>query len=172
MEKRRLAVRLLEAAIFMGMMSVVIQLSIALGIEEKSWWEISWEFIIGGGFGLIAGITFFVIFGTIGWVCGPIFGAIGLFGLMVGGALGGLGLGAVANIIRNPSDYNFNWLIILVTLLIGGIFSKYVSAIARRKIEKVEIVRKLGGGQLLQNQVELDVAQEGDSASASSPPVS
>ena len=117
-------------------MYVVLQLSIALGAEEISWWQRSWEFVTGGTLGLLAGVAFFVIFGSIGWVCGPLFGAIGLFGLAFGGALGGLGLGALAHIIRDPSRYNFSWPTIIFVLLIGGILSKLVSSRVALFIER------------------------------------
>lgn len=172
MTSRRFAVRFLETAVFMAMMYVVIQLAVACGIEEKSWLQRSWEFVVGGGFGLIAGVAFFVVFGTIGWVCGPIYGSIGLVGLMAGGALGGLGLGALVNIIRNPSHYNFNWPIIIATLVIGGILSKLLSSLVSRKIEQLSVMHTLDepdGTQLGERRAEHDAAQYGESAAAPSP---
>jgi hypothetical protein len=145
MTNRRPAVRLIEAAAFMAMMYLVVQLAVAWGIEEKSWWQRSWEFVVGGGIGLALGAVFFFVFGAIGWVCGALYGAVGLIGLMACGALGGLGLGVLANIIRNPSRYNFNWLIIYVTLLVGGLISKGISALIGRKVEQLALAATTNG---------------------------
>jgi vacuolar-type H+-ATPase subunit I/STV1 len=119
--------RLLEAALFMAIMYGVVQISIALGIEEKAWWEKTWDFITGGTIGLISGVGIAIFIGTIGWVSGPIYGSIGALGLAAGGALGGLGLGAIVNIIRDPKDYDFAWGILVPTLLLGGLAATYLS---------------------------------------------
>jgi hypothetical protein len=161
MTNRRPAVRLIEAAAFMAMMYFVVQLAVAWGIEEKSWWQRYWEFVVGGGFGLVVGAAFFVVFGAIGWVCGPISGAVGLIGLMAGGALGGLGLGALANIMRNPSRYNFNWLIICVTILVGGLVSKGLSSLIGRKVEQLALAATADGLGSTESQVEPVKQKEG-----------
>jgi hypothetical protein len=97
MTTRGVALKLLQCAVFLAVMFVAIQVAIVIGVERKSWLQLSWEFLVGG-----SGVVFFVIFGAIGWVCGALYGGLGLLSLMVGGALGGLGLGAVANIARSP----------------------------------------------------------------------
>lgn len=76
---------------------------------------------------MAAGVVFFIVFGAIGWVSGAIYGAFGLFALMVGGALGGMGLGALVHVARNPNQYVFNWPIILIGALISYIFVKLVT---------------------------------------------
>lgn len=112
-------VRLVQFIVFSIVMYATIQLAIFLGFEEKSWWQKSWEILTGGFLGASVGVLFFLVVGAVGWVSGPIFGALGLFGLMMGGALGGMGLGALANIIRNPDDYNIDIPTVLAILLLG-----------------------------------------------------
>jgi hypothetical protein len=67
--------------------------------------------VIGG----LAGLLVFLFIGTIGWVAAGVFyGALGLFSLVAGGILGGLGLGSVVDVIRNPGDYSFNLFVISI----------------------------------------------------------
>jgi hypothetical protein len=126
------AARLLRAAVFMAVMYVAIQLAIAWGVDKKSWLEMSWEYLLGGSLGAMAGLAFFLLFGAIGWVCGALYGSLGLFWLMVGGAMGGLGLGALANIVRNPQQYVFHLHIILPVLLLGLLLAKTISSVIVR----------------------------------------
>jgi hypothetical protein len=64
----------------MAIMYAAIQLAFYLGVEEKSWWQRSWEIVTGGGLGLLAGLSFFLLFGAVGWVSGVAYGALGPFG--------------------------------------------------------------------------------------------
>ena len=127
MTTRGVALKLLQCAVFLAVMFVAIQVAIVIGVERKSWLQLSWEFLVGG-----SGVVFFVIFGAIGWVCGALYGGLGLLSLMVGGALGGLGLGAVANIARNPHEYNFHWPSIIAVLVVGSFVAKFLSSMALR----------------------------------------
>ena len=120
--------RLLRAAAFMAVMCVAVQVAIAWGVDKKSWLQMSWEYLLGGSFGAMAGLAFFLVFGAIGWVCGALYGSLGLLWLMVGGAMGGLGLGALANLLRNPQQYVFHWYIILPVLLLGFMIAKFLSS--------------------------------------------
>ena len=106
MHSHKYAIRIVQAAVFMVIMYAASQLALNLGVEEKSWWQRSWEIFTGGGLGLLAGLSFFLLFGAVGWVSGVAYGALGLLGLATGGALGGLGLGALLNVARNPEKYN------------------------------------------------------------------
>ncbi|MBN8450222.1 MAG: hypothetical protein J0M13_14660 [Candidatus Accumulibacter sp.] len=117
-------------------MYLAIQLALAVGVERKSWLQLSWEFLVGGTLGAIAGVAFFFIFGAIGFVCGALFGSLGLLSLMLGGALGGLGLGALVNIARDPQRYNFHWPTISAILLVGLLLARFASSLARRAAEK------------------------------------
>ena len=119
----------------MAIMYAGVQLAIYFGVEEKTWFQRSWEFVIGGPIGILTGIGFFLVFGSIGWVCGPsLYGALGLLELSAMGALGGLGVGAIVNIIRNPDAFNYTWS--LVPILLGSIIvAKLVSAKVANKFE-------------------------------------
>lgn len=121
------AERLLRAAVFMAVMYVAIQLAIGWGVDKKSWLQMSWDYLLGGSFGAMAGLAFFLLFGAVGWVCGALYGSLGLLWLMIGGSLGGLGIGALANIVRNPQQYTFHWYIIVPVLLLGIVVAKFVS---------------------------------------------
>ena len=127
MKNKDIFIKAAGFAMFFAVMYLAIQIALALGIQEKSWWTRSWEFVVGGSVGAIAGVAFFIIFGAIGWVCGALYGALGVIELALGGALGGLGLGALANIIRNPGRYDFAWPTIVITMLIGGGLAKIAS---------------------------------------------
>ncbi|GAB3477122.1 hypothetical protein [Polaromonas eurypsychrophila] len=126
------APRLLQVAIFSAVMYATIQIALSLGVERKSWLQLSWEFLAGGSFGAMAGMAFFILFGAIGWVCGALYGSIGLWMLMIGGGLGGLGLGALANIIRNPQRYTFHWPTILAVAAVGILLALILSSLAFR----------------------------------------
>lgn len=121
---------------FSAVMYIALYFAFVLGVEEKSWFERTWDFLAGGSIGAIAGLVFFVAFGAIGWVSGALYGSIGLLSLMVGGGLGGLGLGAIANILRDPEKYNFNWPVILAVLLTGFIVAHFISQIVGRVASK------------------------------------
>jgi len=127
-----ITLKLVRVAVFMAFMYASLQIGVVWGIEKKSWWLVSWELVAGGSAGALAGLTFFLLFGAIGWVCGPLYGVVGLFWLMVGGGLGGLGVGALANIARNPERYNFHWPILLSVLVVGFFMAKMLSAMAVR----------------------------------------
>lgn len=133
---RRLAQLLLKAAVCSAVMYVAIQVALAYGVERKTWLQLSWEFIAGGSVGAIAGVAFFLVFGAVGWVCGALYGSVGLIALMFGGALGGLGLGAVANILRNPQSYEFDWAIIIASLSIGLLLAHVLSSLAVRLVSR------------------------------------
>jgi len=91
MRTGRLPVKLVETAVFLAGLYVALQLALYWGVETKTWWERSWDLVTGGAIGAIAGVMGFFVVGAIGWVSGPMFGAVGLLGLMGGGALGGMG---------------------------------------------------------------------------------
>jgi hypothetical protein len=141
MEPTPKSVKLLQTAVSMAVMYVAIQLAIHGGIEAKSWWQLSWEFIAGGSIGAAAAVLFFVVFGAIGWVSGALFGTIGLVGLMAGGALGGLGLGALVHLVRNPPHYNFHWLTIFVTLAVGLVLACVLSSLIGRRFVRTTTAR-------------------------------
>lgn len=105
-----------------------IQVLLAFGIEKKSFFQIFADILGGGAMGMTAGLVFFIVFGAIGWVSGAIYGAIGIFTLMVGGALGGMGLGALVHVARNPDQYVFNWPVLLIGTLISFFLVKLITA--------------------------------------------
>jgi hypothetical protein len=133
MYSKPVVLKLIRLAVFMAVMYVSLQIAISFGIQSKSGFQMFWELVVGGSFGALSGLAFFLIFGAIGWVCGALYGSIGLLWLMVGGALGGLGMGALANIIRNPQKYNFNWPILIFGLLAGFFLAKVLSEWAVRR---------------------------------------
>jgi len=141
MNKKSIFKKAFQAALFFFFMYLVIHITIIFGVKEKSWFQKSWEFLLGGGVGAIAGAAFFLLFGTIGWVCGPLYGAIGLVLLVTGGALGGLGLGAIINIIRNPSDFIFYPYKIFFILTIGGLLSWHISIFVANIFLKKEYIQ-------------------------------
>lgn len=120
----------------MAIMYAATQLAFYLGIEEKSWWQRSWEIVTGGGLGLLAGLSFFLLFGAVGWVSGVAYGALGLLGLATGGALGGLGLGALLKVARHPEQYNISIPILFITLAIGGALATWSAKWAGRQLNK------------------------------------
>lgn len=137
MSSRKISVYLLRYAVFGAVMYFSIQLALAWGVEEKSWFELAWDYIAGGSIGVIAGLVFFFAFGAVGWVSGALYGSIGLLSLMVGGGLGGLGLGAIVNVFRRPEKYNFDWLVISLVLLAGIMTAHLVSQIVGRFASEV-----------------------------------
>lgn len=142
MQLRPSKIRVLQVVTFAAIMYAAIQLAIYLGVEEKSWFQRWWELATGGSVGLLAGIAFFFIVGAIGWVSGPIYGAIGLLGLATGGALGGLGLGALANVFRNPEKYNISVSTVLVTLIAGAVLASWLARVVGRRLAQVNDVPK------------------------------
>lgn len=132
MQLRTVSSKLVSTAVFLAVMYLALQIGVAWGIEKKSWLLVSWELVAGGAIGVAAGLSFFLLFGVIGWVCGTLYGAVGLIWLMVGGGLGGLGLGALANIARNPERYNFHWFKLLSVLVVGFFVARILSAMVIR----------------------------------------
>ena len=128
------AFRIAQAAAIAVVMYGAIQLALYLGVEEKSWLQRSWEFLAGGTVGLVAGLLFFLLVGAIGWVSGPVFGAVGVIGLAAGGALGGLGLGALVNVVRDPDKYNISYLTVFVVVLGGAVIAAWLAGIIGRKL--------------------------------------
>jgi len=104
-----------------------LQAILILGVDKKSFFQIFADIIGGGATGALIGLLFFLVFGAIGWVTGALYGAIGLLSLMFGGALGGLGLGSLIHMARNPSHYNFNWLVIIVGIFIAYHANRWVT---------------------------------------------
>ena len=136
MHSHKYAIRIVQAAVFMVIMYAASQLALNLGVEEKSWWQRSWEIFTGGGLGLLAGLSFFLLFGAVGWVSGVAYGALGLLGLATGGALGGLGLGALLNVARNPEKYNISISVVFITLAIGCILATWSAKWVGRQLIK------------------------------------
>lgn len=127
-------IRIAQGATIAIVMYVAIQLALFLGVEEKSWLQRSWEILMGGGIGLFAGVAFFVVFGAIGWVSGPLFGGVGLIGLAAGGALGGLGLGALVNVIRDPDKYNISYPIVAGVVALGAVVATWLALLVAKKL--------------------------------------
>ena len=113
-------------------MCLCLQIILVLGVEEKSLFQIFADIIAGGTVGVAIGVGFFLIFGAVGWVSGAIYGAFGLFTLMLGGALGGFGVGSLIHIVRNPNHYNYNIFIIFMGGLVTVLLVKWVSGVAGR----------------------------------------
>lgn len=129
-------VRIAQVATITVVMYAVTQLALFLGVDEKSWFQQSWELVTGGSIGLLAGVVFFLVFGAIGWVSGPIYGAIGLLGMAAGGALGGLGLGALVNVIRDPDHYNISYITVVGVLIVGSVIAGWLARIVGRKLQR------------------------------------
>lgn len=114
----------LELALRMSVLGAILYfttlLAFYLGVEEKSFFQKHWDILTGGGLGWVFGIGAFIVVGTVGWVAGPLYGAVGLITMATGGFLGGLGLGSIVHMLRNPSDYNYN-LLVLGLVLVSGI---------------------------------------------------
>ncbi|MDV7391968.1 hypothetical protein RZS08_11460, partial [Arthrospira platensis SPKY1] len=115
-------------------MYAAIQIAFYMGIEEKSWFQRSWEILVGGSVGLITGAVFFGLVGAIGWVSGPLFGALGLIGLATGGAFGGMGLGAVINVIRDPSQYEISFGIVTIVIVLGAMIAAWLARFVGRRL--------------------------------------
>lgn len=129
--KNNIATSLIYLSVFMIVMYVFLQLAIVLGVEKKELYKYAWDLIAGGSTGALMGLLFFLMFGAIGWVSGAIYGSIGLISLILGGALGGLGLGSLVHIARNPDRYEINWLILVSVLFVGVLISRYLAQMAR-----------------------------------------
>lgn len=134
MNRRRFAVQLAQGVAISVVMYAAIQVAFYLGVEEKSWFQRSWEIFAGGGVGLILGAVFFGLVGAVGWVSGPVYGAVGLFGLATGGALGGMGLGAVVNVIRNPDNYNISSGTVLIIVVLGAVIAAWLARFVGRRL--------------------------------------
>jgi hypothetical protein len=128
-----LAARVAQGVTIAVVMYAAIQLALYLGVEEKSWLRRWAELVTGGGVGLVAGVVFVAVFGAVGWVSGPVYGAIGLFGLAAGGALGGLGIGAILNVIRDRNKYDISAPTVLAVLLVGAVIAGWLARIVGRK---------------------------------------
>ncbi len=129
---------MLKAAIRTSIFGVFIYASVSIaayfGVDEKSFFLKYWDIIAGGGIGWVVGIGTFIVVGTVGWVAGPLYGAVGLFAMATGGLLGGLGLGGVVNMIRNHKDFDFNRPIIILVLAIGFIGGWFLSKFLTAKL--------------------------------------
>lgn len=134
MNRRPFAVQIAQGVAISVVMYVAIQLAFYIGVEEKSWFQRSWEILAGGGVGLIAGAVFFCLVGAVGWVSGPLFGAVGLLGLATGGALGGMGLGAVINVIRDPEKYNISFGTVFIIILLGAVIATLLARFVGRRL--------------------------------------
>lgn len=126
----------LKSAVFTGIMSIALLCALIWGVEEKSWLERSWVLLSGGTLGVLAGIGFFLAFGAIGFVSAAGYGAVGLFSLLFGGGLGGLGLGSVANMLANPAHYDYNGPVLITVLGLGLFAAQRAAAWAGRWYEK------------------------------------
>lgn len=133
MERKKKILKILGFCAFWGIILIGCNLAIYLGVEEKSIWDRAWDLFSGGAIGVLAGLGFFLAYGAIGFVSGPlIHGSLHLMALMTAGGLSGLGLGSISYVMRNPDKYNFSWSIIILIL----IFTFY----AARKVSKKFIV--------------------------------
>ena len=132
-------VRLAQVAAPLVVFIGVSCIGIALGVEEKSLWEKAWGSLTAGSLGAVAGLGFFLLVGAVGWVSGPVFGAIGALGLITGGALGGMGLGNIVDIFRNPGNYKFDVTILLSALAIGVLAALTIFVFLGRKISRTEV---------------------------------
>jgi len=130
--KQKTARNLVYASVFMAIMYAFLQLAIALGVDKKAIHTYAWDLIAGGSTGALMGLLFFLVFGGVGWVSGAIYGSIGLVSLMLGGALGGLGLSSIVHVARNPNRYEFNWLILVSVLFVGFLMSRYLAQLSRK----------------------------------------
>lgn len=142
MANNRRLQRLILIAAPLSVFLTAAYIGLSLGVEVKPWWERAWGFLVGGSLGAVVGIGFFIFVGSIGWVSGPLFGAVGLLGLAAGGALGGLGLGSIVDIIRSPQNYNFHALPILGALTIGLLAAYFVYVFLFRKFRTVAATRR------------------------------
>lgn len=136
MYSKVIALKLIRVGVFMALVYFTLLAAGALGIEEKSWFERSWDLLAGGSFGAMAGMVFFLLFGAIGWVSGVVYGSLGLLSLMLGGALGGLGLGTIVNMMRHPDDYNVNYPTFFFILFVGVALAYYLSNMAEKWASK------------------------------------
>lgn len=134
MYKRPLAVQLAQCVTTAVVMYAAIQIAFYIGVEEKSWFQRSWEILAGGGVGVITGAVFFGLVGAIGWVSGPVFGALGLVGLATGGALGGMGLGAVINVIRDPDQYEISFGTVFIVIVLGAVMAAWLARLVGRRL--------------------------------------
>lgn len=134
----RVAQAILPPLSFTAVFGCALLLAYLFGVEKKSWWQLSWEFVTGGAVGVAAGAFFFFWFGAVGLVSGALFGALSLAGLVASGFVGGLGLGAVVHLLRHPERYNFNVTLIASILMAGlalaWLTSSRVSSRVRRAV--------------------------------------
>jgi hypothetical protein len=125
-----IALKFIRFTVFLVLVYFALLAAGALGVEEKSWFERSWDLLAGGSLGAMAGLLFFLLFGAIGWVSGAIYGSLGLLSLLIGGGLGGLGLGTIVNMVRHPDDYNVNLPVFFSILFVGVAFAYFLSKLA------------------------------------------
>ena len=138
MANNRSLQRIILLAVPVSVFLTVTCIGLLLGGEPKPWWERAWGSVAGGSLGAILGIGFFIFVGAIGWVSGPLFGAVGLLGLAAGGALGGLGLGSIVDMIRNPQDFRIHMLPVVGGLLIGLLAAYFAYIFLVRKFRVAE----------------------------------
>lgn len=133
----RIIIFLTRAAIF----SVIAWITFVVGVEKKSLFAIFAGFFSGGAFGFIAGAIGFAIVGTVGWVAGAAYGAVGLFSFLIGGSLGGLALGGIVDVMINPGRYRYNFLVIIPGIILAlYTFNKsdiFVGKIIKKGISKL-----------------------------------
>jgi hypothetical protein len=115
---------------------IIVWITLVLGVEKKSLFSIITGLFAGGAVGFIAGAIGFAIVGTVGWVAGAAYGAVGLVSFLVGGSLGGLALGGIADVLRNPSHYDYNYLIIILGISIALYAFKKSEALFTKVIYK------------------------------------
>jgi len=132
LDKTRIARKIVILSASGATFWLCLQIILILGVEKKSFFQIFADILGGGTVGATIGILFFLIFGVVGWVSGAIYGALGLFSLMLGGALGGLGLGALIHIARNPGHYDFNAPVIIIGILATYMLVNLASSTAGR----------------------------------------
>lgn len=143
MNRTKIYLILSQSLLFFIMLLIFFHIIQAFGMEEKTFLEKNYEFMIGSAatFGVIGGVLgaiFFVTFGAVGFVSGAIYGAVGLLSLMIGGALSGLGvglgLGTLVSAFENPTDYKYNCFVILPVFGIWILLYIFLSRYLRNKM--------------------------------------
>jgi len=134
--------RLFGPVVFCVVLTLFLTVSIYFGIEEKTWLTKYWVMLTTSGIGTFIGLgAGLLIGGGIGIVLMgtgigiPFYAVIASLGLT--GTFGGLGLGGLILIIKNPQNYNYDWMIIipftLTSILVAYLLSRYLITLAFRE---------------------------------------
>ncbi|MCX6624900.1 MAG: hypothetical protein NTY38_28340 [Acidobacteria bacterium] len=118
---------LMRLVYFLPFVLLSLMLASKWGVHEKMFWQKYMDILMSSGSGMIIGAVTALTIGGIGiTLMGTGFG-VGVLGMtMIGGGLG-VGCGGLIHMARHPSDFLFNWTVILPVLVAGTLLGSSVS---------------------------------------------